>query len=362
MTLVAVFVPISFLPEQVGRLFREFGFVLAISILLSGVVALTLCPMLASRFVKGHTEEKKEGGRHYFNLTFLDKLGSFFHKGYTYSLHKCLERPWTVIFAGFCVGSYTKLQQELTPSEDKALIFLVVNGPQGISARYMNEQVEKIEAKLQPLRDAGEIANSYSIVGMNGSTNTAFLILLLSPWEQRLRNQQEIVEDINAKVKQFLAVFVFAAQGNSLGVRGIGQGLQFAILGNDYATLQPIADKLVHALQADSRFIRPRLTVDATQAQFFIEIDREKASDLGIDINNLGNTLQAMLDGKKIGSIYVDDHSYDVKLTSHKNPIKSPRNLENIFLKPRATNMFLYRLLRIYMKKLLFLNYNEKSV
>ncbi|WP_375674888.1 efflux RND transporter permease subunit [Bartonella sp. CL100XZDX] len=338
LTLVAVFVPISFLPGQVGGLFREFGFVLAISILLSSVVALTLCPMLASRFLKEHIEDKEEESHHYF--TFLYKLGTFFHKAYTYSLHKCLEKPWAVVFAslifgGLCVGSYTKLQQELTPAEDRAVIFLVINGPQGISTQYLNEQVEQIEASLQPLRDAGEIANSYSIAGAGGSPNTAFLILLLSSWDKRLRSQQEIVKDINAKVKQFPAVFVFAAQGNSLGVSGTGQGLQFAILGNDYATLQPIADKLVSALQDDPRFIRPRLTVDATQPQFFIEINRKKASDLGIDIANLGDTLQTMLDGKKIGSINVDDHSYDVKLISRTNSMKSPSDLENIFLKTK---------------------------
>lgn len=338
LTLVAVFVPISFLPGQVGGLFREFGFVLAISILLSSIVALTLCPMLASRFLKEPIEEKEEKAHHHF--TFLYKWGLLLHKAYTYSLHKCLEKPWAVVFASLvfaalCVGGYTKLQQELTPAEDRALIFLVINGPQGISTQYLNEQVEQIEESLQPLRDAGEIANSYSIAGISGSPNTAFLVLLLSSWDKRLRNQQEIVKDVNAKVRQFPAVFVFAAQGNSLGVRGTGQGLQFAILGNDYATLQPIADQLVRALQADPRFIRPRLTVDATQPQFFIEINRKKASDLGIDITNLGDTLQAMLDGKKIGSINVDDHSYDVKLISRKNPMKSPSDLENIFLKTK---------------------------
>ncbi|ATP11778.1 multidrug transporter AcrB [Bartonella henselae] len=337
LTLVAVFVPISFLPGQVGALFREFGFVLAISILLSSFVALTLCPMLASRFLKGHAESNGKGAYHF---TFLYKLGSFFRKGYHYSLHKCLGRPWTVIFAslifaGLCFGGYTKLQQELTPAEDRALIFLVINGPQGISTQYLNEQVEQIETSLQPLRDSGEIINSYSIAGIGGSTNTAFLVLLLSSWDKRLRSQQEIVEDVNAKVGQFPAVFVFAVQGNSLGVRGTGQGLQFAILGNDYTKLQPIAEKLVNALQADPHFIRPRLTVDTTQPQFFIEINREKASDLGVDIINLGNTLQTMLDGKKIGSVYVDDHSYDVKLTSRKNPINNPHDLENIFLKTK---------------------------
>ncbi|WP_208433768.1 efflux RND transporter permease subunit [Bartonella taylorii] len=355
LTLVAVFVPISFLPGQVGALFREFGFVLAISILLSSVVALTLCPMLASRFLKEHVEGNK-GGTHY--SIFLYKLGAFLSKGYAYSLHKCLGKLWTVIivsliFAGLCIGGYMKLQQELTPAEDRALIFLVINGPQGISTQYLNEQVEQIEASLQPLRDSGEIANSYSIAGIGGSPNTAFLVLLLSSWDKRVRSQQEIVKDVNTKVRQFPAVFVFAAQGNSLGVRGTGQGLQFAILGNDYTKLQPIADKLVRALQVDSHFIRSHLTVDATQPQFFIEINREKSSDLGIDITNLGNTLQAMLDGKKIGSIYVDDHSYDVKLTSRRNPMKSPSDLENIFLKTKGNQ---------YVPLSVIANLHEKSI
>ncbi|WP_336288570.1 efflux RND transporter permease subunit [Bartonella sp. CB60] len=337
LTLVAVFVPISFLPGQIGGLFREFGFVLAISVLLSSVVALTLCPMLASRFLKAHVEDDGKSARYF---VFLDKLGTFFSESYARNLRRCLERPWTVIFvslifSGVCIGSYMKLQHELTPEEDRGAVLMVINGPQGMSTQYLNEQVEQIEASLQPLRDAGEIANSYSIAGFGGSPNKAFLILLLSSWENRSRSQQEIVKDINGKVKQFPAVFVFVAQGNSLGVRGTGQGLQFAILGDNYAKLQSTADELLHALRTDKRFIRPRLTVDATQSQFFIEIDREKASNLGIDITNLGNTLQAMLDGKKIGSIYVDNHSYDVKLMSRKNPINNPADLENVVLKTK---------------------------
>ncbi|EYS91814.1 hypothetical protein X471_00700 [Bartonella bacilliformis str. Heidi Mejia] len=337
LTLVAVFVPISFLPGQVGGLFREFGFVLAISVLLSSVVALTLCPMLAARFLKEHVEENKEDVRHF---VILDKLGAFFSRNYAYYLHKCLGRPWTVIlvsfaFFGLCIGGYMKLQQELTPAEDRGMIFLVIRGPQGISTQYLNEQVKQIEESLQPLRDAGEIVNSYSIAGAGGASNNAFLILLLSSWDKRSRSQQEIVNDINSKIRQFPAVFVFAAQGNSLGVRGTGQGLRFAILGNNYEKLQSIADQLVNALQADQRFIRPQLASDATQPQFFIEINREKATDLGVDITNLSNTLQTMLDGRKIGSIYVDDHSYDVKLTSREKFIDNPADLENILLKAK---------------------------
>ncbi|AQX19280.1 efflux RND transporter permease subunit [Bartonella sp. WD16.2] len=339
LTLVAVFVPISFLPGQIGGLFREFGFVLSVSVLLSSVVALTLCPMLASRFLK---EEKhvKDDEQKAHRLIFLFRISAFFSRGYAYSLHKCLERPWTVVFASliffvFCIGGYMALKQELTPAEDRGIIFLVVSGPQDISVHYLNDQMQQIEASLKPLRDAGEIVNSYSISGAGGSSNNGFLILLLSPWDKRSRSQQEILKDVNAKVKQFPGVFAFAAQISSLGISGIGQGLQFAVVGDDYTQLQSIADKLVSTLRTDPQFVRPRLTVDATQPQFFIEINREKASDLGIDITNLGDTLQTMVDGKQIGSIYVDDHAYDVKLTSRKNPINNPADLENVFLKTK---------------------------
>ncbi|WP_332065412.1 efflux RND transporter permease subunit [Bartonella sp. CB189] len=337
LTLVAVFIPISFLPGQIGRLFREFGFVLAISVLLSSVVALTLCPMLASRLLKEHVTDNEKDARYFM---FLNKLGTFFSEHYARNLHRCLEHPWIVVFVSFvflgvCFGGYMKLQHELTPEEDRAAVLLVVNGPQGISTQYLNEQVKQIEESLQPLRDAGEVVNSYSIAGMGGASNRAFLILLLSSWEKRSRNQQEIVKDINEKVRKFSSVLVFVAQGNSLGVRGTGQGLQFAVLGDNYEKLQSVAGKLVSALQVDKHFVRPRLTVDATQAQFFIDIDREKASDLGIDVTNLANTLQAMLDGKKVGSIYVDNHSYDVKLISRKNSIHDPADLENIVLKTK---------------------------
>ncbi|MCZ2328919.1 efflux RND transporter permease subunit [Bartonella sp. F02] len=337
LTLITVFIPISFLPGQVGRLFREFGFVLAVAVFLSSIVALTLCPMLAASFLKEHSEDSEEKD---YRFSFLYKLGAFLSKNYSYSLHKCLERPWTVVlvsiaFFCLCVGGYMKLQHELTPEEDRAAIALIVSGPQGISTKYLNEQVEKIEESLKPLRDSGEIVNSYSIAGIGGSSNNAFLILLLSPWDKRSRSQQEIVKDINAKIRSFSAVLAFVAQGNSLGIRGTSQGLQFAILGDSYAKLQSTADELVRALKANSHFVRPRLTSDATQPQFFIDINREKASDLGIDITNLGNTLQAMLDGRKIGSVYINDHSYDVKLTSRNNPIRDSADLGNIVLKSK---------------------------
>ncbi|MHC5307938.1 efflux RND transporter permease subunit [Bartonella sp. LJL80] len=341
LTLAAVFVPISFLPGQAGGLFREFGFVLAIAILLSAVVALTLCPMLASRFLK----EGNAGQSHEHHVPVIyQKVGGVLGGFYARTLRACLNRPWTVVcvsivFAALCVGAYTTLRQELTPSEDRAQVFLRINGPQGISVDYLSSQIDQIETALKPLRDNGEIINTYSVAGTFGSSNNGFLMLSLAPWNERSRSQQEIIEDINKAMKHLPAVRVFAAEGNSLGIRGAGQGLQFAILGTDYATLQPVADKIVAAMQADTRFVQPRLSVEATQPQLFIDINRERATDLGIDITGLANAVQSMLDGRKIGSVYIGDRSYDVKLVSNTNPVNDPTDLEGIFMKT-ADNRF----------------------
>ena len=362
LTLVAVFVPISFLPGQAGGLFREFGFVLAIAILLSAIVALTLCPMLASRFLKDVKKPAgaiadnegnlngEENGRIQENngqeglsdghskpallLKFAHALQNF----YARSLHRALDHPWIVVLLslGFVIlsaGGYLTLRQELTPSEDRAQVFLRINGPQGISVDYLNDEMRKIEDALSPFKERGEIINTYAVSGTFGSSNNGFLMLNLAPWGERNRSQQEIVQEINQIMKGFPAVRVIAAEGNSLGIRGAGQGLQFAILGTDYAKLQPVADALVRKMQEDPRFVQPRLSVEATQPQLFIDINRERATDLGIDITGLANAVQSMLDGRKIGSVYIGDRSYDVKLVSNSTPVNDPTDLENIFMK-----------------------------
>ena len=126
---------------------------------------------------------------------------------------------------------------------------------------------------------------------------------------------------------------VFPVQPNSLGIRGAGNGLQFAIVGNNYAELGDAADKIVAEMEKDPRFQQPRLSTDATQPQLAVAIDRERASDLGIDITGLAEALQAMLDGNEVGEVFIDDRSYAVKLVSTTNPINDPTDLENIFLK-----------------------------
>ncbi|WPE20620.1 efflux RND transporter permease subunit [Shinella zoogloeoides] len=329
-TLAAVFVPLSFLPGQAGRLFREFGFVLAFAVLLSSFVALTLCPMLASRMLTREVKHEHTG--------ILARIGGAASRFYRSTLSACLGAPFVVflvalLFTAAGATSFFTIKSELTPSEDRSMVMLRVNAPQGVSLDYAQDQMKVVENKLRPLYDDGEIVNIFSISGQGGSTNSGFMVLTLAPWSERDRTQQQIVQDINAAVATVPSVRAFTMQPNSLGIRGAGNGLQVALVGNDYTKLGSAAAELVRKIEDSGRFQNVRLNYEANQAQLSVTIDRERAADLGIDITGLAAALQAMLEGTSVVDVYVEGQAYPVKLSSTTTPINDPMDLENIFLK-----------------------------
>jgi HAE1 family hydrophobic/amphiphilic exporter-1 len=331
-TLAAVFVPLSFLPGQTGGLFREFGFVLAMAVLLSSVVALSLCPMLASRMLTASAAKNAEHRR-----GIAARIGGGLSALYRRALSACLNAPMivllvSVVFAGLAYASFGLIRQELTPAEDRSLVIVRMSAPQGVSLDYTTQQVRKLESLIQPLREKGEVVSTFASAGWGGSTSSGFMVMALAPWSERERSQQEIVAEVSELARQVPGVRAFPIQPNSLGIRGAGSGLQFAVVGNNYAELGQAATKIVAEMEKDPRFQQARLSNDATQPQLAVEIDRARASDLGIDITGLATTIQAMLDGREIGDVYINDRSYAVKLISTTNPINDPTDLENIFL------------------------------
>jgi HAE1 family hydrophobic/amphiphilic exporter-1 len=331
-TLIAVFVPLSFLPGQTGGLFREFGFVLAISVFLSSLVALSLCPMLASRFLRGGTEAE------HVHTGVIGRFGGAMSGLYRRTLRACLDAPMVVVVVAAVIftsaaGLYGTIKSELTPVEDRSMAFLRISAPQGVSLDYLAQQMRQIENLIVPLRESGEIRNTFSIAGSGGSQNSGFMVMQLAPWQERTRTQQQILDEVNALVVNVPGVRAFGFQPNSLGIRGAGSGLQFAVAGSSYAVLGDTAAAIVAEMEKDPRFRQARLTNERTQPQLSVSIDRERASDLGIPISGLGEAMQAMLDGRKIGTVFIEDRSFDVKLISTTNPINDPTDLENIFLK-----------------------------
>ncbi|HEY6918346.1 MAG TPA: efflux RND transporter permease subunit [Tabrizicola sp.] len=324
-TLAAVFVPLSFLPGQTGGLFREFGFTLAIAVLLSSVTALTLCPVLAARLLKPHSAGR---GR-------LDRVGELLSGLYAWTLARCLGAPLVAVtvallFAGLAVATFPGLRQELTPAEDRSVILLSISAPQGVALEYTDAKMREIEALIDPLRAAGEVRSVFAIAGMGGG-GRGFLVVTLADWAERSRSQQEIADEITTRLRDIIGIRAVAIQPNSLGIRGAGQGLSFALLGDDYGTLADTARTLVEKMEADARFGQVRLGYDTTQPQLFIEIDRARAEDLGIRIDGLGEALQAVLDGRTVGTVFLQDKSFDIRLVSTGTPVDDPGDLERSF-------------------------------
>lgn len=329
-TLAAVFIPLSFLPGQTGRLFREFGFVLAFSVGLSSVVSLTLCPMLASRMLAGDI------ARHDNDM--LARFGGMLARVYQRTLRSCLNAPLLVIAVSLVLtvaayGIFTQITQELTPREDRSVVLLRATTPQGASLDYTREQMQQLENRLQPLLQSGEVGSMFSISGLGGSKNSGFMVLTLAKWDERGRSQAQIAADVTKAVATLPTIQAFTLQPNSLGIRGGGSGLQVALVGNDYPALSDAAQSLINAMQDSGDFDNVRLNTEATQAQLTISVDRERASDLGIDITGLSTALQALLDGRSIGDVYVDGVAVPVTVLSSSNPLNDPMDMENIFLK-----------------------------
>ncbi len=133
------------------------------------------------------------------------------------------------------------------------------------------------------------------------------MFLTLAPWDQRSRSQAEITSQLNRELQRIPGVQVFARTSNSLGIRGGGQGLQFAITGTDYDQLSGVADKLVQAMEKDPVFDRVQLNYDTTQPQMAIKIDRQRATDVGISVDTISAAVQTILSGKDLGNYYIGD-------------------------------------------------------
>ncbi|MGC9417430.1 MAG: efflux RND transporter permease subunit [Rhodovulum sp.] len=327
-TLAAVFVPLSFLPGQAGGLFREFGFTLAMAVAISSVVALTLCPVLASRMLSADTGKSGRGPAAW--------VGGALAALYAHSLRVALGMPAVVVLAAVLFALTALLvaggiRQELTPREDRAVALLRVTAPQGVSLDYTQSKMRVIEEAAAPLRETGEITSVFAIAGF-GADNRGFMVFRLADWDERARSQDEIVREINGKLRQIVGVRAFAIQPNSLGIRGAGRGLSFAITGYSYERLAEMSETLVARMEENPAFGDVELEYETTQPQLFVEIDRTRASDLGIDITGLGDALRAVLNGRTVGSVFIGDQSFDIQMLSSANPVDDPGDLQNIFV------------------------------
>ena len=335
-TLISVFLPIAFLPSAAGRLFTEFGFVLAIAVAISSFVALTLCPMLASRLaVDGAAEgEAAAPGP-------VAKLGGILADAYRRLLDFTLAAPalvlgTTIAVALVAVAVFPTIEQELLPAEDRGAILIYMQGPDGVGLDYMDRQSAQAEALLAPLRQRGEVDNVFSIVG-RWDLNRVYIIAPLAPWSERRRSQAEIADGLRQPLKAIPGATVRLRAPNSLNLWRTGGRIEFTLTGSNYAKIAAAADDFLVAMHERIPELEdPEIEYQQTQPQISVKVDRRRAEDLGVSVDAIASTLRAMVDGLEVAELNVDDRSIPVRLESAAGVIDDPSDLSNLFVATAA--------------------------
>ncbi|HAE26152.1 MULTISPECIES: efflux RND transporter permease subunit [Hyphomonas] len=335
LVLIAVFVPITFLEGDLGRLFTEFALAIAAAVCFSAILALTLTPMLASKLLS----DKPPSGPFAIMPRLIDGAFKKLRGGYSALLNQLIGRPIAVglVLISLFAGAYSLLRvvpQEYVPTEDRGSFFIMVRGPEGASFDYMKQYVDEIERRVLPYTETGEMRRVLVRAPGFGSNafNQAFVIVSLADWGER-RPSSEIIGEVNRKLSDLPGIRAFAIMRQGLG-GGNGKPVQFVLGGPDYQQLTEWRDTFIQALNENN----PGITdIDwdykETQPQYRVQIDYDRAADVGVTVADIGNTLQTMLGSRRV-TTYVDNgEEYDVILEGLRSEQNSPNDVQNIYVR-----------------------------
>ena len=333
--LIAVFVPISFLGGDVGRLFTEFALTMAAAVGFSSLVALSLSAMLASKLLPPNTRSKP------FIAHQIDKLFNLLRDAYLWVLGKTIRHKWFagMVFMGVLAGSYqllAEIPEEYVPKEDRGAFFILVNGPEGASYHYMQSYMDEIEQRLMPLVEAEEIqrllVRAPRSFGNTENFNTGIVINVLSDWAQR-RSAWDIMADVRNRLKDLPGVRAFPVMRQGFGGRA-QKPVQFVLGGGTYEELASWRDLLLEKIREDNPGL---LGIDSdykeTTPQLRVHIDYDRAADLGVTVSEIGRTLETMLGSRKVTSYIDAGEEYDVILEGERSQQRTPTDLSNVYVR-----------------------------
>ncbi|GGW74712.1 efflux RND transporter permease subunit [Alteromonas halophila] len=338
--LASVFIPIAFLPSTAGRLFREFGGVLAGAVIISSFVALSLVPALTARLPLKSKARQQNG---LFTRTF-GRLGIAALHGYERSLKWSLKYAWLVV--ALCIaagiGAYftaNNIDNELLPSEDRGTIRIFARGPDGAGMNFMDRQAEKMEEILLPYVENDTIDSIYTVVGQ-WDPNIVFITAPLEHWDDRDKSLQEVVDEIRPLLQSIPGAPGNAFGGNSLNLRGQGGGLELALTGDTYDNIHDASLEFAEAIEkALPELGRPRISYEPTQPQMRVNIDRRRAEELGVPLNDISRTLRAAVNGFDVADLNVGDQAIPIMLQTRNRSTSNPSDLTNLFVKSTDGNL-----------------------
>lgn len=331
LTLVAVFVPIAFMEGNVGRLFTEFGFVMAAAVIISSLVALTLAPMLCSKWLR-----PSSGGNAFVRAS--ERLLNGMAAGYRWSLEVALRLPVIVLALATVAGLaaiqlFALVPQELTPVEDRSVIIIPSTAPEGTTPAETYRSVQVIEAQLQQFQEEGLANRVFTIVGFGGVGNRGFTILGLVPWDERDVRQQDITQRVFPMLESAPGLRAFAVNPPGLGQSSFRQPVQVVVSGADYGEIKQWTDRMVARAAQNPGLLNVDTDYDENRPQLDISVDRRRAADLGINPQDVARTIETMIASRVVGRYLDRGREYDVIVQAAAGDRAAPADLENIFLR-----------------------------
>ncbi|MGH0037973.1 MAG: efflux RND transporter permease subunit [Myxococcota bacterium] len=335
LVLVAVFVPLSFIQGDIGRLFNEFGITLAAAVVFSSLVALTLSPMMASQLFR-----EGEG-----RTGLVRRIDDFFQRlaeRYRRILFRVVAHPWRVIAvaAGISVLAVAMLRilpSEYAPKEDRGVFSILLRAPEGASLAYTDRHARELEQILMGEIEDGPVMRTLirlpARFGSTGNVNSARAIVLLDPWDERDESDQEIAARVGAELERLPGVRGIVFTSQSLGIRSEGRPVKLVLGGPDYPQLEVWRDRMLSEMEAMPGLVRPDSNYQERKPQMTVRVDRDRAAALGVSLVSVGRTLETML-GSRTVTTYVDrGREYDVILQGESADRASPDDLHNLYVR-----------------------------
>ncbi|HWO57366.1 MAG TPA: efflux RND transporter permease subunit [bacterium] len=332
--LVAVFVPLAFLTGSVGRLFNEFGITVAVAVLISGFVALTMTPMLSSKILRPLHSGGSSWASRSFDV-FFDALDRVYHRILTGALRRRgLMLGAGVLTIALALALFRLLPSELVPTEDRGLGFGIVIAPEGATLEYTDKYVRQIEQQLLALPERQGLFTAIGL-GFNGpgQVTNAFMFLRLAPREERARSQQQIVQSLFPQLMAIPGVLAFVINPPSIGGGVSSSPVSYVLQADSYEELsQGVGIMMAEAsqlgylinLDSDLRLNKPQLD---------IEIDRERAANLGVSVTAIGSTLETFLGGRTVTNFKRGTKQYDVIVQMRPQSRATPDAVQDIYVR-----------------------------
>ncbi len=333
LALVSVFMPILFIGGVTGRLFREFGVVIAGAVVISTFVALTLTPMLSSKFLR-----KSQGHSRFYHKTepFFKRLNS----AYKGTLEWFMQRRWMAfviigIMGLFIYGLGSWLPEEVAPVEDRSGVRLFAQAPEGASFEYMDHYMDKLIATVQdnvPETEAMITVTSPGF-GASSSVNSGFGFVILKDAEDRERSQQDIATQLTGLVNNLTGAQTFVSQPQSIGTRSLGLPVQYVLQAPNIEKLKEVIPAFLEEARNEPTFTYADVNLKFNRPELRVNINRERARALGVSAVDIAQTLQLSLSGQRFGYFIRDGKQYWVIGQVSREDRNEPVDLKTLFVR-----------------------------